>query len=367
MIIKEKPEDFVVEEITSEGEILEVGKPQAWKGGEGDYLIFVLEKKNWDTIGALREIAIRAKVSKRRFSFAGTKDRRAVTTQRVSAWKISKEQLEDLKIKDITLKPIQYSQEPVRLGDLWGNRFTVVVKGAKYMKKPNDKIPNFFGPQRFGEVRPITHLVGRAIVNEQYELAVETYLCQSFPKEKEEERLARERLLKEGNYAEALKYFPRHLKYERTLLGHLAKAPKDYVGALSALPKSLLLMFVHAYQAYLFNKVLEKRLKLIGLEPTKGDILAEGVPTGPLFGYEVMLATGKPGEIEHEVLSEEWLELEDFKIYGMPFLSTKGSRRPLYITIKDFQILEKVKDYIKVRFSLPKSTYATTVLSYLFE
>ena len=365
MRIKEKPEDFIVEEITPDGEVLEVGKPVTWRGGDGDYLVFVLEKKNWNTMGALREIAIRARVSKKRFSFAGTKDRRAITTQRVSAWKLTKEQLSKIKIKDITLKPICYSKEPVVLGDLVGNRFTISVGDAGHMRKPDGRVPNFFGPQRFGESRPITHLVGKAIVNEQYQLAVEIYLYESFRTEREDDRLARERLAKEKDYAEALNYFPKYLKYERSLLGHLAKAQNDYVGALNALPRNLLLMFVHAYQSYLFNKVLEKRQK-IGLDIMKGDIVENGVPTGPLFGYEVMLATGKPGEIEREVLSDEWLDIEDFRINGMPFLSTKGSRRPLYTAVKDFQLLEKAKDHVKIRFSLPKGTYATTVLSYLF-
>lgn len=365
MKIKESPEDFIVEEITPEGKTIKVGEKTSWKDGKGDYLIFVLEKKNWNTIEALKEIAIRAHSSKKRFSFAGTKDRRAITTQRASAWKISKEQLENIKIKDLEIKPVSYEKNGLHLGDLKGNRFTIRVKEPGEMRNPKSKIPNFFGEQRFGKKRPVTHLVGKAIVNEQYQRAVETYLWECFPEESEEEKEARTRLAKEKNFSEALKYFPRHLKYERTLLGHLSNKPNDYVGALNALPRKLLLLFVHAYQSHLFNKILTKR-KTIGLEPKEGDILEDGIPTGPLYGYELELATGKQGEIEKETLSQEWLNLSDFKLHGMPSLSSKGLRRKLYFDIKDFKVLEKKPDELTVRFTLSKGVYATTVLNYLF-
>ena len=55
MIIKQSPQDFVVEEITLDGEVLEVGKEYSFSGGEGEHLVFVLEKTNWATMGAMKE------------------------------------------------------------------------------------------------------------------------------------------------------------------------------------------------------------------------------------------------------------------------------------------------------------------------
>ncbi|MCD4739851.1 tRNA pseudouridine(13) synthase TruD [archaeon] len=365
MRIKEQPEDFIVEEITPKGHILEVDKELKWVNSKGEYLVFALQKKNWNTMSAINEIALRAHVSKKRFEFAGTKDRRAITIQRASARNLKKEHLERIKIKDIKLTPLMYSDKPVNLGNLSGNRFTLLVKDIDKMKSPKEKIPNFFGVQRFGERRPITHLVGKALVNEQYKLAVEIYLWENFNTESPEEQEARKRLAKEKDYEQALKYYPKHLKYERTLLGQLAKSPENFVGALNTLPRKLVLMFVHAYQSYLFNKVLQKRLEL-GFDPMEGDILDGNVPTGPLYGFESKLAEGKQGEIEQETLSSEWLELKDFQLHGMPYLSTRGLRRPLYIELEDFKVLEKGSDWVRVRFSLSKGVYATTVLEFLF-
>ncbi len=369
MRIKERPEDFVVEEITPEGHVLEVGKEFTFKQecpgspGEGS-LIFVLEKNNWDTMGAVKEIARRLHISQRRMGFAGTKDRRAITTQRCSVQGLKREALEELAIKDITLKPLAYGAE-VKLGDLKGNRFTILVKGIDPNRELAETVPNYFGEQRFGATRPITHLVGKAIVEENVKAAVETYLFKWFDAEPAEDREARQRLEKEMSYAAALDYYPQHLKYERTLLGTLAQKPDDYAGALRKLPRKLLIMFVHAYQSDLFNRVLGIRREL-GFEPMDGDILEGGVPTGPLYGYESELASGKQGEIEREVLEDEWLELSQFALHKMPELSSKGMRRPLTVKVQGLEVMEKGSDWMRLRFSLPKGCYATTVLQEMF-
>ena len=359
MKLKDTPQDFIVEEITPSGEVLGVGGERSFSGGDGEHLVFSLEKTNWDTMGAVRELAKRLHCSEKRIGFAGTKDRRAVTAQRMSAWKVRKEELEKLSIKDITIRPMEYGSR-VGLGDLWGNRFTIVVRGFSGKGKMPARIPNFFGPQRFGEARPVTHLVGKAIVNGQFHDAVDTYLFKTMGTDPM--RAVREECA--GDYRMALQEFPMHLKYERSILGALAKSPTDYVGALRALPRKLLVMFVHAYQSELFNKVLEERVGrgLFGLE---GDILEGGVPTGPLFGTECPLAGGEAGEIERSVLEGEWLGLKDFEIHGMPDLTSKGMRRRLWVEPKGFGVLERGRDWIKIRFSLPKGCYATTALNYL--
>lgn len=363
MKIKEICEDFLVEEVTPSGEILEIGKEYSFMSGAGENLIFVVEKKNWNSIDVAKLIAKRLRISQKRVDFAGTKDRRAVTTQRMSVFGIKKEDLSELKIKDVKLTPLTYGDR-VQLGDLQGNKFTIKITDISVGIKAPEKVPNFFGVQRFGTLRPITHIVGKYIVNEQFQKAVEAYLWMSSGKESEEVDAARKRLEEEQDLVTALKYFPKQLTYERTLLGSLAANSNDYMGALRKLPKKLALLFVHAYQSDLFNKVLHERLKL-GLDPLEGDILEKGVPTGPIFGYEMELATGKEGEIEESVLGAEWLSLQDFKCNGMPELSSKGMRRPLYVVPEQFKILEKKSSEVTIQFILPKNCYATTVVDFI--
>lgn len=349
--IKRTPEDFAVEEITPEGKVLPIGTKRRKRiPGSGDQLICALEKNNWDTLFAVREIAERLHVSPKRIGFAGTKDKRALTAQRISLWKIRERDVENLRIKDIRIVPLRYSGKRVEMGDLWGNRFTIKVYTDGKPKRLKE-VPNFFGEQRFGTLREITHLVGKEIINGDLEKAVKIYLGFSAPSEREETRLARERLSADWDCKEALSYFPPYLRHERTLLGHLSTHMNDYAGALRKLPRSLRLMFIHAYQAYLFNRflerVVEKKLKYT---------------EGPLYGYEL-----KPkNALEKAILKEEGLEPKDFLIKSIPELSHKGMRRELFVPLKGFRMVRKGKDFITVRFSLPKGAYATSALRAIF-
>jgi len=346
--IKREPEDFVVEEITPDKKILEIDKAYKFKESEGDQLICVLQKKNWDTNLAISEIAKRLYVSRKRIGFAGTKDKRAITTQRISLWKIKN--ADKLRIKDMVLTPLEYSDKRIELGDLWGNRFTIKVYTKKRLKKLA-KVPNFFGVQRFGDTRPITHLVGKEIVRGNFEDAVKMYLTKVFPKESKEAKDARKKLAKDWDYTEALKYFPYSLRFERTLLGHLANNENDYIGALRKLPKFLKIMFVHAYQSHIFNEFLKEVIRKKARHSK-----------GQLFGYESKIEN----ELEEKVLKKERVEPKEFFIRSMPEMSSKGEKRELFISLKDFKVLEKGKGYYVIRFSLPKGCYATTVIDQLF-
>ncbi|MEM3411769.1 MAG: tRNA pseudouridine(13) synthase TruD [archaeon] len=349
LIYKKVPEDFIVEEITPEKIVIEFGKEYEFENGQGPYLKCYLEKVNWDNHVAFKKISKLLHVSVKRIGFAGTKDKKACTTQRISIWGIKKEQIEKLKIKDMRIIPIKYSDKPVELGDLYGNRFTVKIYCEKF--DFCDEIPNFYGFQRFGETRPITHKVGLKILQGDLEGAVKSYLCESFGTESKMHKEVRERLAKDFNYKEALTYFPKSLYFERLILSHLVRYPNDYAGALRKLPKFLKIMFIHAVQAWLFNKFLLKNMK-------EGRKYADG----PLFGYEL-----ECDDFEQVFLESFGLKKENFLVKKMPEMSSKGERRPCFVKVEDFKILERTNDFLKIRFSLPKSSYATVALSWWCE
>jgi tRNA pseudouridine13 synthase len=216
-------------------------------------------------------------------------------------------------------------------------------------------VPNYFGYQRFGTVRPNTHLVGREIVKGNLEKAVMKYLGEPFEGEKRDAYEARAFLDQTFDFKKALTLFPKRLGYERTLLHFLSEHPKDFAGALRRLPKKLRRMFVHAYQSFLFNKILSKAIE--------NNIEIRGKKI-PLFGYES--AFSEIGDIEKKVLEEENIKTENFKINKMPELASKGFSRDASIDIEPIFTLEK--DEITrgtkciVEFVLPKGSYATVVL-----
>lgn len=356
--IKKNPEDFKVEEITPEKKVLKTNKDYDYDStSKGDQLICILTKKNWEQNRAIKKISNRLHISRKRISYAGTKDKKALTTQRISIYKGKPEDIEKLKIKDIQINPLKLSTDKVTMGDLWGNRFTIKINTEQEINKEEipSKVPNYFGHQRFGKIRPITHLVGKALLQKDPEKAVKIYLTKTFEEESEDAKKARRWLKKnwkDKKFKEALKKYPHYLGYERTLLHHLAEYPRDFINAVRKLPKNLEIMFIHAYQSHLFNKYLNK--------VKERDINQE---KGPIYGYNTKIKN----DLEKKVLEEEDLELKDFKNELMPELSTEGERRKLYVDLNDFKILEKNKGHYVVRFSLQKGSYATVIIEELFK
>jgi tRNA pseudouridine13 synthase len=359
-IIKDEPGDFLVEEITPEGRVLEVGSAMEFEPGEGDYTYFTLQKNNWDTMRAVKAISKACNVSHKRFKFAGTKDRRAITVQRVSAWKVSIEQLQKIKIKDLELRDFCHGEEPINLGTLKGNRFTILIRGVeKDADKKVDRIvdelkggfPNFFGQQRFGN-RLNNHDVGREILRGNFKEAVMIYLSDG-EGEPEEARKARGRIRGGKAWKQALKEFPDYLGYEKSVLNHLAQYDTDYIGALRELPKKLRWIFVHAYQGYIFNIALSGCIE-------KGRIPKEL----PLVGYE-----SKLGKVTKKLLECDGISREQFNVASMPEMSSKGELRQCLSKFKDFGIFDfnEGDSNIRVKFELPPGSYATMLLRELMK
>lgn len=327
-----------------------------------------MEKTNLDTIAAVKLIARAVGVSRKRFGYAGNKDRHAITKQRVSCFGLEQEELKKIRAQGIVLSDFTRAHEGISLGDLKGNRFKITAReidASELEELLNETrgqlqkrgIPNYFGYQRFGLIRPNNHLVGKELVGGDLREAVRQYLCCPVPREKDDAKEARGYLEETNDYKDALQRFPRRLNYERAVIHHLHISPNDFAGALRRLPRKLAMMFIHAYQSYLFNRVLS-------------DFIAEDGSLQieiPLFGYMSTHSDGKLGEMEKAVLEEEGFRLKDFWIKSMPELSSKGSKRSACVWT-DIKLktredeLNPGKRAFVAEFDLPKGSYATVVM-----
>lgn len=363
------PEEFLVEEITSNGTVLEIGK-QINLGAvedqklERDYFThFVLQKREWNTMNALAEIARKIHVKGKRFDFAGTKDRNAITTQLCSGFAIAPERLLSVRVKDVQINGAWKAREKVKLGNLQGNRFTIIVTkencgvdadAEKILAKAESHdflFPNFFGQQRFGSLRGNSHLVGKLLLKQDLAGAAMVFLAGEGAGEKEADAIeARAKLRETQDFVAALEAFPRYLKYERYMLEHLVQNKNDFAGAFQTLPRTLALMFIHAFQSFLFNEMLAELLKE-KREWNEGE-------QGLLIGSESVL-----GEKEKQILEREGVSKEEFKMKALSFLSSKGSERKFFVKLQNFEILEE--NPVKLRFSLDSGCYATTALEFL--
>ncbi|HXX87260.1 MAG TPA: tRNA pseudouridine(13) synthase TruD, partial [Candidatus Acidoferrum sp.] len=270
--IRRSFDDFVVEEMLVDDSRATVSKPsrQSVLGcsrSRNRFLLCVLVKRNWDTISAVKAVADQLGVVASRVQFAGLKDTRAVTAQFVTAEGATMDEADRVSVKDIELRPVGYVGFGLSQFYLLGNGFRLRISGIRHVestvRRRIDRLmqeaeqlggfPNFFGHQRFGTVRPVTHLVGRAMVRGDFEKAAMIFLARSGLFEHPDSRGARQALRVTGDFKKALEDYPKQLRYERLMLRHLAARPGDYVGAFRRLPPRLLELFPQAYQSYLFN------------------------------------------------------------------------------------------------------------------
>jgi len=381
------------------------------KKENGIFTIAEVSARNWETHTLVQEIADRLHFSQRRISFAGTKDKRALSTQLMSFDHVSPDLLSHLNIKDVSFENMYQSDVPVRIGNLLGNRFGITIRNidasvsASQIKKLQSPLeawggfPNFYGVQRFGVIRPITHVVGEYIVQGDFEKAVMTYIAHPMKGENETTYSLREDLEQTRDYSKAFHSYPDSLHFEKAILNKLIQNPTDFIGALQELPKNLLLMFVNAYESILFNKILSERMrrKLSIHQAISGDLIApiksggvteEYIPvtvsnlekvnlqiskkkatvTGLLLGSDAVFAAGEMGEIEQRIIKEEKIDPRDFIISEIPFLSSSGSRRSLlaFVSSLEWKLhnddLFDEKQAVTFQFELQKGCYATSFL-----
>lgn len=385
--IKHRYADFIVEELHDGYKcavrIEDFGKPLMHlpTDTEKKYLWVELQKKNRDLHDAIRQLSRALHCSPKRIGYAGIKDKRAITCQRISIFKPNLSLLRGFGTNTLLLKSAAWSEEPIDLGMLSGNAFTVTIRNIELSKEEimanvescfsemRKGIANYFGAQRFGGIRNVSHLVGKEIIKGNYRNAVVLYLCSESEHENEEVKEAR-KLAAKNDLKGALNAFPKKYRYERAMLHHLIAHGEDYIGALRTLPKKIVFLFTHAYQAYLFNKIIDERLDSgIGLRPVEGEPVENGIPLGLLPGFDSAFTPGIIGRIERKVLAEEDVDFSMFKVKRMPECSSAGARRKIAVFPEKTKVISINADEFfpgrnlcKVYFELEKGSYATVVL-----
>ncbi|MCS7098024.1 MAG: tRNA pseudouridine(13) synthase TruD [Candidatus Methanomethyliaceae archaeon] len=390
--IRTSPEDFIVEEITPEGIIVNEDL-KALDRGHGKVTLAVLKKISKPLLPI---ISMLEKKLGGRIRFAGIKDRRAVTYQLVS---INRPFEGRLKIGSIELWSVGRSMWEIYPGELSGNRFTITIRNLEnFPEELSIKwFPNYFGHQRFGISRPNTHKIGKMLIKRDFEGAIKEFLAELY--EGDPHINVRKKLRDTWDLKGALSYFSDELIYEKKVINALIHG-SSAEGALYKLSKQLLRLFIEAYQSYIFNLALSERWKRFGLFNIKiGDYIAmlnsHRNPSKPieivkenLVKMQKLVEQGRavllmpiPGsnikfkgineEIYSKILYNEGIEPKDFSIFE---ISLRGTFRPAVFYPMSFELMEISKDEkfegkIKaiIRFSLPRGTYATILLRELMK
>ncbi|MCI4335962.1 MAG: tRNA pseudouridine(13) synthase TruD [Thermoplasmata archaeon] len=402
--LKTRPEDFRVDEISA--------NPRPAEGGA--YTVMRVVSRNWEQHELSQRLASVLGLPPHAMSWAGTKDRRAIAERLVSYR--GPLPAHPIDLPDVEILEAYTARDGLTLGHHFGNTFSIRIgvepmgleaseRAARAIREELVRLggfANLFGPQRFGEVRPVTHDVGRHLVHHDVAGAVHTYLC-AIPDATDTVGVeARRAYADHGDANRALREFPPYFRFERQMLDHLARGQTPE-RALRALSRELRLLFVHAYQSLLFNRWLTGRVA-VGLplhDVVAGDFVlrvgrdgtvpgTEAVPVtgsnleecrdtvgrgrarlaGPLVGFDTPRPVGVPGELLERLLAEEKISRSDFELPGTPELASAGVWRPVWVNLPPIGVVVEPQrpgatepdPGLWLNFGLPKGCYATVLL-----
>jgi len=374
MKIKSIPEDFIVKE-----------NIKLDTKDTGEYTYFILRKIKWDTVRALQEISKICRVSRTRFNFAGNKDRFAVTEQVICAWKVPRETLENIKLKDIEITVLGQGDEKINLGALDSNEFTITVRDLDTTDIDLDLVghgfPNYFDLQRFG-VAKSNHLIGLAILRGDLEGAAKLLLTHINEAESVNSKSAKTFALENwGQWSEILKKFPNYLGMEKSVLNWLIKVPTDFGGALRVIHKKIRSLFVHSYQSYLFNLGLDAIIRQGKFREIDFIDAKLAIPTDSVaLDLELELPNPSHDFVDSAyddaiktALEKDAMSLDTLKSTRMPELSLGSVMRKAFIVPEDLKVLDSGDDELNegkkkivLSFVLEKGCYATMLVKCLF-
>ncbi len=302
-------EDFVVREIISKKFLLHYKRGRRVEKIDGPYSILKVTKRGLTTEAAIKRLAKIYGIRPKDIGFAGLKDRFAVTTQYITAKNFSgKNYCSDT----LSAEKMGVSSRPIAVGDLEGNEFEITLHGCRNIKNLNALLeslkskgmPNYFGRQRFGTHND-NQIVGRRLIKKRY--------------------------------ASALEIINAHSKEKRKNIKSISKRRLKF--------------FVNAYQSFIFNEMLDAYIR----KTKKPDYRS-----APIIGAKTKIRTGVFGKIIRRIMETEKITTKDFRLDGLK-LSCEGGMRQVFVK----PIIES--SYIsgsdvKLKFILPKGSYATVLL-----
>ena len=360
--IRVEPEDFQVTELISQ-------RAQNSINDQEGYAVYKLKKKKIDTNHALSDV-FRKKGT--RLKALGLKDASAITEQFVCSGNKGKT-IENFSTNKYSLEKIGFVKKPLSKKDMISNHFKIKISDCSddlSSFSEHTKILNFYGYQRFGSKRPVTHLIGKAILQRDFKKAVELILSFTSPYDSKENTEIREKLSDKENYKKYFDQVPYQMDIERIVLKEMIEHG-DALRAIRSIQISLRRFYVQAYQSFLFNQSLSTAF-------SDGENLFEARPSDicfdfhgvigkyvkgmeqrlalPFVGYSYYKKTRFDYQIS-KILEQEEIAPKDFFIKEMQEVSSEGGFRQAAICCSDYLSNDTI-----VEFSLSRGSFATILL-----
>ncbi|XP_072856551.2 pseudouridylate synthase PUS7L [Pogona vitticeps] len=332
---------------------------------EDIYTAFTLRKENLETLEAIGYLSSELGVLPSDFSYTGIKDKKAITYQAMVVKKVTPSRLKALGRvigkKGLSVSGIHCASQPLRLGELQGNHFDIIVRNLKFQNndcstslkqrvceaienvKKNGFI-NYYGPQRFGLGQNIqTDQIGLALLNEELVKAVKLFFT---PEDSDDPvNKAKKYFLETEDAKSTLAMLPDFKVREKMLLRALHRYGINHEGCTRgwlSIPHSMRIFYVHAYCSKIWNEAVSYRVKIYGTRVVAGDLIfstectescllndkvhmvtsAEEMANRyainqvvlPMAGYSVHYPTNKVGEWYQERLARDQLQMSQFRL-----------------------------------------------------
>jgi tRNA pseudouridine13 synthase len=373
--LKSRPEDFIVSEVSN-----------FTPDPAGKFYVYEMEKRSLATLEALSIIARRAGMRPAELSASGLKDKHALTRQLFSSPRALPGNFADDRIR---LKLVGKTTEKLTAGSIVGNRFeitmrrlwpnelAVIPRNAEEIRVCG--VPNYYDDQRFGGIAHGQGFIAKALARGDFEEALRLHLAVPYRKQSMTDK-ANRRLAAElwGDWDQLYRRMKR--SPERALVEYLVQHPADYAGCFERITPSLRILFVSAYQSFLFNQTLQRMIQAAVpdaiIEHNRGGELA--FHRAPLEWTDVEAPLPGPGtrleKFPHaaphleEVLRAESLNLKQLALEGLDRTGFKASARKALIWPIDLQMgpaepdeLNEGYSKLGLRFQLGRGSFATII------
>ena len=360
--IKQSNDDFTVREVLSDKVLSTISDTNG-------LAVYLLRKNGIDTRHALLDVEKQFGLALKSF---GLKDAYAITEQYVQA-KYTSKLLENIQGKNYKLKLLGFTKKPISKRDKLGNKFTIKISqisGSISNFHEYEKILNFFGYQRFGSKRPITHLVGKAIIQKNYQKAIDFLLNYSSKYDTAENNHYRKLISERKSDSEIIDQLPKSMDIEISVLRGLSKS-NDQKIAIREIPLQMRRFYIQAYQSYIFNRTLSMAFEYEEdlFNPQENDVCYDRTNklgkyqneidqrlTVPLVGHSYFKKTRFDYYIQ-KILEQEEISPSSFFIKDFQEISIDGGFRNASVRCDGFQASDNM-----IEFQLSRGSYATIVI-----
>ncbi len=381
MKLKQKPGDFRVEELLDDSILSERGKHRVYR----------VSKRKLTSMDAVALVAREAGVAPGEISIAGLKDRQGVTVQYMSA---PGGRRVDTNTPHIKIETIGSCTRPLSSQDSGGNAFAIVLRDvsadeAVTLRRNLDPVrehglPNYFGEQRFGNLRGQQGWIARDLAMGRSEIALKSLLASRNEHDDPDTAKFKDALLARWGDWRACRDIAGRFGAHMRVFEHLARNEEDYAGAFRYIASKLRLIHLYAWQSHLWNRAVAN---WVSNTVAKVDRLNVSGPEGPLSfsrGAYALDPSMKgvfrlPGagfaDVEHPLqrdllalaLRGEGLQPGEFRIQGVSGFAIKGEDRPLFVVPRALRLAERDEGAVVLSFELPRGAYATLVVARLAE